>query len=349
MQKKLLFLLILIALGATLHMITPAVKNEGGKVLVPTEVPNIIPSSSLKKSIFVPYWSSLSKDNGVNYDSYYYFGIAPTKSGEIENEIGLQNMTIVDKIPEKQKKLVVRMLDNAINDSLLSEKATQNTFISQTKEILSKNAFSGLVLDIEVPFTLQANKKEQITKFVQLICTSVKTDYKTCDVLVYGDFSYRNRPYDLKALSAVTDTIFLMAYDLNKPGGEPGPNFNFEEKQKYGYDFQTMVRDVLVLVPKDKIEVVFGMYGYDWTLNEQGTPLKSAKALSVNQINTFIASRSNLTVTQNKAKEKKIEYSDEEGNKHILWYEDEESAAVKTTYLIEQGIGRVSFWAQSYF
>ncbi|MCX6732637.1 MAG: glycosyl hydrolase family 18 protein [Candidatus Roizmanbacteria bacterium] len=349
MQKKLLLILIVIVLVLASHLITPSVENEGGKILTPTGALKIMQSTTLKKSIFVPYWSSLSNDKGANFDSYYYFGIAPTKDGSIENEIGLQNKTIVDEVPEKQKKLVVRMLDSAVNGALLSEKSAQNTFISQTKEILSKNAFSGLVLDMEVPFTLQANKKEQITKFVQLICTSVKTDYKTCDVLVYGDFSYRNRPYDLQALSKVSDTILLMAYDLNKPGGEPGPNFNFEEKQKYGYDFKTMVQDVLVLVPKEKIEVVFGMYGYDWTLNDQGAPLKSAKALSVSQIKTFVANHSNLNFTQNEAKEKKIEYTDEEGRKHVLWYEDEESAAVKTTYLIEQGIGRVSFWAQSYF
>lgn len=349
MQKKLLFILVLALLIAAAHMIPPSIKNEGGKIVNPTAVPKKIQSITLKKSIFVPYWSSLSQDTGSQYDSYYYFGIVPMKDGAIENEVGLQNKTIVNAIPEKQKKLVVRMLDTQVNEALLSEKAAQNTFISQTREILTKNAFSGLILDIEIPFTLQADKKEQITKFVQLICTSVKEDYKTCGVLVYGDFLYRNRPYDLQSLSKVSDTLLFMAYDLNKPGGEPGPNFNFQEKQKYGYDFKTMIRDVLVLVPKNKIEVVFGMYGYDWTLNEQGTPLKSAKPLSVSQIKAFISHQSNLIITQNEAKEKKVSYTDSEGKQHVLWYEDEESANVKTKYLIEQGIGRVSFWAQSYF
>jgi spore germination protein YaaH len=348
MKKKLLLLLIPLGLIVISNNLSSP-KNEGGKVLVPTPPPQTVLIQGLKKNIFIPYWSSSIRNNEAEYSSYYYFGVAPSKNGTIQDDVGLHNISKVGFIPEKQKKLTLRMLDTAVNDVILSDKSIQNILVSEIRKILAQYSFSGLVLDIEVPFTLQTNKKEQITNFVQKICTSIKTDYKTCHVLVYGDFSYRNRPYDLNALSTVSDSILLMTYDLNKPGGEPGPNFNFEEKQIYGYDFKTMVQDVLVLVPKNKIEVVFGMYGYDWTLNEQGTPLKSATALSVNQINAFIANHPSITTSQNEAKEKKIEYTDEEGKKHILWYEDEESAAVKTTYLLEQGISQVSFWAHSYF
>ncbi len=51
----------------------------------------------------------------------------------------------------------------------------------------------------------------------------------------------------------------------------------------------------------------------------------------------------------NNDKEKYIQYTDSEGRPHIIWYEDEESSQIKTTYLLERGIYQVSFWAQSYF
>jgi spore germination protein YaaH len=184
-------------------------------------------------------------------------------------------------------------------------------------------------------------------------------------MLIYGDFQYRNRPYDLKILGKIADKILLMAYDFHKSGGEPGPNFPFDSGSQhspslrarpsninYGYDFKTMISDVLSVVPKEKIEVVFGMYGYDWTLNEQGTPLKGAKALSLNEIRALISNDKFQIVNQSQitnSKEKSIDYTDSEGQKHIVWYEDEESADIKIKYLQGQGISQVSFWALSYF
>lgn len=308
---------------------------------------------TISQSLFIPYWSTNLSETDMKYDSYYYFGIAPTAVGEIENEVGLQNMPmIVESLKSKaksQKKLVIRMLDNEINESILTSQRVQGTLADELLSILNKNSFSGIVLDIEVPFTLQATKKGQITNLVQQICTAMKANYKTCDMLIYGDFSYRNRPYDLKTLGKITDKILLMAYDFHKAGGEPGPNFDFDEKQKYGYDFKQMVADATALVPKEKIEVVFGMYGYDWTLNEQGTPLKSATALSVNNIRSKVLRSESLKVESNEAKEKNIKYIDEEGVSHIIWYEDEESTAIKTEYLYNQGIGKISYWAYGYF
>lgn len=345
-MKKWISVCICIALiGIILFNRTPPQKKQQTiqKTVSPT---SIIPTFS--RGIFVPYWSSIEDVSEEKYDTYYYFGVQPTAQGTLENESGLQSIRLVKNIPEKQKKLVLRMLDSTITEVLLDEKQAQKELSSQLTAILSTHSFSGIVLDIEVPFTLNPDKKDKITKLVQLMCTAIQSDYKTCSLLIYGDSFYKSRPYDIKKLGSIVDTILIMAYDFHKAGGEPGPNFPFSEKQKYGYDFKQMITDFLTNVPHEKIEVVFGMYGYDWTLNEQGMPLKTAAARSVNAIKLQVES-SIVKVIDNEAREKKIEYVDGLGKKHILWYEDEESAAVKTKYLQQQGVGRVSFWAQSYF
>lgn len=311
---------------------------------------------TLSKSIFLPYWGSEMDIAEMKYDNYYYFGVQPTIQGTLENESGLQNIGIAKKIPEKQKELVLRMLNSTVTEVLLEEKQAQKELVSQIITTLNSFSFSGIVLDIEVPFTLNTDKKDKITKFVQLLCTAIKSDYKTCSVLIYGDTYYRSRPYDVKKLGRIVDKILIMTYDFHKAGGEPGPNFPLSRRSvnegglevDYGYDFKQMIADFLIDVPKEKIEVVFGMYGYDWTLNMQGTPLKTAVALSVNNIKSKVRSLK-LKVISNEVREKKIEYIDYVGKKHIMWYEDEESAEVKTKYLEQLGIGRVSFWAQSYF
>jgi len=319
------------------------------------------------KSVFVPYWSGEINEKDTRYTTYYYFGIRPTREGKIYEDEGLKQITLVENIPNKNKELVLRMLDASVTEIILKNKDIQKTLISEVQNILVKKSFSGLILDIEIPFTLQANKQNQITQFVQQMCTVIKANYKSCDMLVYGDFSYRKRPYDLKKLGQYADKILLMAYDFHKSGGEPGPNFPFDSGSasspslraspltiNYGYDFKQMISDAISLVPKEKIEVVFGMYGYDWTLNEQGTPLKSAKALTLKEIQALNSNSKMLYVTSyvlhgNDAREKNIQYVDAEGQKHIIWYEDEESAQIKTNYLQEQGISKVSYWAYGYY
>lgn len=355
-MKKWLGIYVCIALiGILLLSRIPSQKKQQSNIVV------TLPTSKVRthsKGLFLPYWGSEIDLAEMKYDDYYYFGVQPTMRGALENEVGLRNINITKNIPEKQKKLVLRMLNNTVTEALLEEKQAQKKLISQIITTLDSSSFSGIVLDIEVPFTLNAEKKDKITKFVQLICTAIKSDYKTCSVLVYGDTYYRSRPYDIKKLGGIADKILIMAYDFHKAGGEPGPNFPFDSgstvspslraSPNYGYDFKQMISDFSTDVPKEKIEVVFGMYGYDWTLNAQGTPLKIAVALSVNHIKSKVESL-NLKVTSNTAREKKIEYVDNIGKKHILWYEDEESSAVKTRYLQQQGIGQISFWAQSYF
>jgi len=335
-----------------LSRVTPQKKQlPSDKQGIPSSPPHAISSR-----VFIPYWSSTGVRLEEKYDTYYYFGVRPTAQGTLEDEPGLQNMRLMNSIPEKQKKLVLRMLDSTVTEALFDTEQAQKRLVSQVTSVLDTNSFSGIVLDIEVPFSLNTEKKDRITKFVQVMCTAVHTDYKTCSQLIYGDLYYRNRPFDVKKLGEIVDTILIMAYDFHKAGGEPGPNFPMSRRSineggpevDYGYDFKQMISDFSIDLPKEKTEVVFGMYGYDWTLNEQGTPLKAATAISVNNIQSKVQS-SNLKVMSNEAKEKKIEYVDTVGNKHIVWYEDEESAAVKTKYLQQQGVWQISFWAQSYF
>lgn len=357
MKTKLFFLCFVFAglalLFAPRHQSSDKTVNN---TLLPTHAPSPPETThDQQNSIFVPYWvSGINEKTETAYTFYYYFGVRPTRDGSIENEPGYEGLSRMKSIPEKRKKLVLRLLDPSITEVLLEDETVRKKFILEVEKNLSQNAFSGAILDLEVPFTLNQNKREQITQFVQQMCTALKTDYKTCSVLVYGDFAYRNRPYDLKKIGEIADSILLMAYDFHTSAGEPGPNFSFEEKKTYGYDFKTMVKDAISLLPKEKIEVVFGMYGYDWTLNQQGTPIKPAKALTLKEIQTQNSNSKLLPVTDyeihsNDALEKEITYVDAEKRTHSVWYEDEESVGVKTKYLQNVGIDKVSYWAYGYF
>lgn len=163
---------------------------------------------------------------------------------------------------------------------------------------------------------------------------------------IYGDTFYRKRPYDIKSIGSSLDELMIMAYDFSKSYGEPGPNFPHEGQEQYGYDLKTMIEDFANLVPREKLTVIFGMYGYDWTVDDKERPLKQAQALSFNEIKKkYPENCSNCTTSRDElAQETKIVAGD-----HVIWFEDSTSAQKKQEYLKSQGIGNFAYWAYGYF
>jgi spore germination protein YaaH len=262
-------------------------------------------------------------------------------------------MGLLASIPEEKKYAVLRMLDTRTISTYLDDTALQKKLIAAVQKESTILHIHGIVLDLELPFTMKGERKKQITAFVQQLCTALHTDYKSCFVALYGDTFFQNRPYDVATLGKSVDSVILMAYDSHPAGGEPGPNFSFDGAQTYGYDFKHMLADFLHVVPAAKLEVALGMYGYDWPMNDQGIPLKQAAVVTTAQAlalqETIRKTSSTYSFVRNDAQEMKYTYVDSQKIPHIVWFEDTKSAAVKTAYLQQMQVGQVSFWAWGYF
>jgi len=315
-----------------------------------------------KSSVFIPFWAlPQSKDDVSSYDKLMYFGISVSEDGVEKNESGyiqLNTFQTVTKGYLGKKSLVMRMLDNEKNIKILNDEKIQNKIILEINNLVKENGFTELALDLELSGFFSEDIASKINVFVQKIYTLENRYYRHFSVIIYGDVFYRNRPFDIKSIGKYCDEIMVMAYDFSKPYGEPGPNFPFDRRSlgeggsfDFSYDFKQMMEDYLSKVSLEKLSVIFGMYGYDWTLNNQGTPLKRAEAVTVDQVNKILNSKiQNPNKSQiSNSKEKRIEYVDEENQRHVIWYEDEESVRVKTDYLKEKGIGSIGYWAYGYF
>lgn len=345
-----------------------------GPEISPTMVQKAVPTKTQirSKTIFVPYWAADDKPI-TGYDRYIYFGITANYLGIDRSEAGyLKRDKFVTLTAGKDSLLTLRLLNDEFNKELLVDEVLQQKIIEETIEITKENNFSGIVLDLEIFSLFNADIKGQINNFVQRFYTTAKTNYKSLAITIYGDVFFRARPFDLAFIGKHSDEIFVMAYDFSKSRGSPGPNFPFDrrslgeggiETQIYDYDFQTMVKDFLKLVPADKLTVIFGMYGYDWMVDEKQRPIGQAKALSLNEIrHKFLnnCQQTNCLVRRDDiTKETEIDYtisSDKPDSQniyridyHIIWFEDEESVKVKTDYLQGQGIEKVGYWAWGYF
>jgi len=259
-------------------------------------------------------------------------------------------------------------------DFFYTVKITDEDFVIRNDffDEIKNEGFNGIVVDLEIAGIASDNLIKKISNLVEGLSKQAKERNLKFLIAVYGDTFHRHRPYDIDFLSKQVDGIMIMAYDFFKSYGEPGPNFPFNGKQKYGYDFITMVNDFLRFVPAEKLTVIFGMYGYDWTVDEKKRPISQAKALTLAEIKKKFLNDDNIRGKEFEcqlknciirrdplAKEVEINYTiasdnpDEEGiyriDYHIVWYEDEESVATKMKFLEEKGIGSVAYWAYKYF
>jgi spore germination protein YaaH len=313
-----------------------------------------------KKSIFMPYWNIENFENG-NWDNLYYFGVNVNTNGIDKNETGYAKLEQFQNITNgKKSSLVLRMTDSETVFSLLKNKKKINKIINESIDIVNKYKFDGIALDLEISMILSEDTKAQINNFVKDFYTQAKNNNLKFTYILYGDVFYRMRGYDIKTIAANCDEIMIMAYDFHKSRGTPGPNFPLGNRAKYGYDFKLMIEDFLHFVPAEKISVIFGMYGYDWQVDAKKLPIKPARALTLKEIQkSFLekcAWKDCVIRRDSLSAETEINYvvstKGDDGSYleyHMLWFEDEESAAKKIEYLKTKGIGSVAYWAYDYF
>jgi spore germination protein len=157
----------------------------------------------------------------------------------------------------------------------------------------------------------------------------------------------------VKELSHNADDFLVMAYDFSKSRSNPGPNFPLNGKEVYGYDMSRMVDDFLKFLPPDKTTVVFGLFGYDWTVDDKGNALSQGESKTYSQIQKEFLSdclhKDCDIKRKNDSVETEITYTDDDSKKHIVWFEDMDSVKKKQKYLQQRGINNFSFWAYSYF
>ncbi len=363
MKKLGLLLLILVSVGFLALFSFKFVKEKVRKDLnQPVSYPSVTIAPTLKvnkkqdekTSLFVPYWT-LKHEIAGDYDEFIYFGVTPGIAGIDKSDAGYSNIdTFLELVPQGSKKLLtLRMIDRERNFATLKDPSLHKKVISDTIALSKEHGFEGIALDLELSAIPFDSLIQQINAFTKLFYQQAKKNNLQFSIVIYGDTFYRIRPFDVKALSSNSDRIFIMAYDFHKSKGNPGPNFPLGGKDEYGYDLAKMTDNFLEFVPARKTTVIFGLFGYDWIVDNKGKSLGNGGPLTYAEIkDEFIGNclYTNCSIKgDKKSAETEIRYTDAEDRDHIIWFEDMESVAAKKKYLKERGISSFSFWANSYF
>lgn len=373
--RKLLRTIILLWVLACIVIIAITAKNPKRISSLPTEIikqnteqqtPTIPQTFEPPEgSIFIPYWkvSSLSEPllpETIPHKSLrhlIYFGVAPKADGALDqSEPGYTNLArFAEKVTNLpgSKLLTLRMMNEDISEAILSNTTYQDNLINELISLSQQYSFDGVLVDLEHSVLPTQDTVQNISAFLERAATATHAQRLSFSITIYGDTFYRQRPYDVKKIASFSDEIMIMAYDFHKSYGEPGPNFPLSKGESFAYDFTSMVDDFIEVVPAEKITVLFGLFGYDWSVDDQNRPAKAAKALTLGNIeSSLIPKCPSLRCEKSRdssASESTITYVEEGGQKHTVWYEDSLSIKAKASFLSTKNIPSIGYWAFGYY
>jgi spore germination protein YaaH len=366
MKKYFIFFVGIFCLGLVIPLILSRYifKKEpspSAQKLTPTPVRRN-PVTSVKTAVFVPYWSlSQYLKNGVGTtpdgktpSRQFYFAVTTDATGAVDqSDQGYEQVETFASAAAGDKILTVRPHDQDAALALLKNSEARKLSIDQTVGLATTMGFQGVALDMEISGLVGDDVPKQITTYTKEFAAFAHEKKVAFTFILYGDVYYRHRPYDVKSIAQASDEVLLMAYDFHKARGEPGPNFPYEGGKKYDYDFVTMTRDILNDAPAEKMSVAFGMYGYDWMVDENKKPIKPAVSIPLHQIKTSYIDTciaSNCVLWHDPlSRESEIDYVDSYNQYHLIWFEDERSIAAKTQFLMQEGVGSIAYWSYGYY
>lgn len=313
------------------------------------------PVTSLQQTLFVPYWTLSNTSLPATYKTLAYFGITANAQGIDTKETGYVDLSKFVSLTNKNQKtlLVVRLVDSQLNTTILQDKALQQEIIWQSVAVAKQYGFTGIILDLEYRALSFDSVVHSLTDFSTRFATNTHEANLLYYQTLYGDTFYRARPFDVAAIGKASDGIYVMAYDFHKVSGNPGPNFPLQQMSDEDYSFVQMIKDFSSKVPPQKIAVVFGLFGYDWPVDDKGRSTDQGSSLTLSQIENKFGPPCTLADCRMKqdniSTETEITYKDKSGTGHIVWFEDMQSMHPKEVFLKREGISSIGLWAYSYF
>ncbi|MCM3588909.1 glycoside hydrolase family 18 protein [Mesobacillus maritimus] len=141
--------------------------------------------------------------------------------------------------------------------------------------------------------------------------------------------------HDYRAHGEIVDFVVIMTYEWGYSGGPAmavSPIGPVREVLEYA----------LTEMPGNKIMMGQNLYGYDWTLPfVQGS---TARAVSPQQAIQLAADNGVAIQYDQKAQAPFFNYTDREGKRHEVWFEDARSIQAKFDLIKELNLRGISYW-----
>ncbi|SDP94425.1 Glycosyl hydrolases family 18 [Actinopolyspora xinjiangensis] len=215
---------------------------------------------------------------------------------------------------------------------LLHDPERRKRHVREIVDLVLSNDYAGIDIDYE---ELRAEDREEFTALVRELADALHAHDRTLSVALFAKasergYDERNAAQDYAAIGRAADQVRLMGYDRHWSTSPPGPVAPVD-----------WIRDVLAYargtIPPDKIVLGVPLYGYDWS-EGKGQPVTWGEA-------TRIAQRHDVRVRFDEdSRSPWFAYTDSDGTRHEVWFENAASSRAKFEVADRAGIGGVYLW-----
>ena len=207
--------------------------------------------------------------------------------------------------------------DGATVHRILTEPQLRAETLARLKAVARNPLYGGLCLDLEND---GAADREALSSFVSSLARWLHAHHKKLTVVVDG-VTGENRAistgfYDDRALGALADSVFVMAWGTHWAGSTPGPIAPLEY-------VSAVARYVKSLPTAARFVLGAPMYGLDWA--GEGGPGGLATALQYSGVVALVHSVGAIPTRDPASGELTFGYTAPDGTAHTVWYMDARS------------------------
>ncbi|MBU8713306.1 glycosyl hydrolase family 18 protein [Brevibacillus parabrevis] len=221
-----------------------------------------------------------------------------------------------------------------VRQILNSREQTQRLIDNIYTLVRTKN-YAGANIDFEL---VRPQERDLYTNFLRALRQRLKPHGYFLSVALpakTNDEVEWLKGYDYKGIGAAVDFVFLMTYDYHEAGSEPGPVAPIGEVRR-------TIEYAISQMNRKKIILGVARYGYNWMM--QGDNVVSAQPVRVADAVQLSMRYSVPIQFSAEYQQPHFTYWDENGRKHIVWFENVRGRAEKYRLVYEYRLRGVGAW-----
>lgn len=224
-----------------------------------------------------------------------------------------------------------------IAHALLTDTAAQDALVNNIVASLREHNYYGVIMDFEYVYGFD---RESYNQFNRRLASVLHPLGAVLGVALAPKISATQEgllytAHDYAAQGATADFVVLMTYEWGYLYGSPQAVSPVNQVRR-------VLEYAVSVIPPGKIMMGFSNYGYDWILPwRQGT----AARVIANANAVTLAVMKNVEIKFDEtAQAPYFNYTDTEGRRHVVWFEDARSAKARLALISEFGLRGASWW-----
>lgn len=281
-------------------------------------------------------------DVGENLTFLQIFSYHVTRTGELTpvNDQAIINAAYAHRVAPLMvvTNFEAGTFSRELATAILSSPTLQNRVLDQAIAIMEQKGFLGLDFDFEY---LGPENRESYNQFLRKAQSRLKEKKYFLSTALAPKLSDAQpgilyEGHDYGAQGKIVDFIFFMTYEWGWSGGPPRAVSPINEVRK-------VMNYAISRVPRSKIMMGIPLYGYDWTLPYVPGG-KFARSISSQQAITT-AAKYGVSIRYDQVSQAPFyNYTDEQGRRHEVWFDDARSIQAKFSLVKELGIRGFFYW-----